>query len=100
MNLLEVAMRAGVALTDLELLIRGSAPHGIAERLEIPLMTLEQFLTQGYASANLAHRMGTSMAAAESLANAVGTQGRIGIIVGLLLFSSKPRRAAEAGGRG
>lgn len=100
MNLLEVALRAGVTLADLELLIRGSAPDGIAERLGLPLLSLEQFLTQGYASANLAHRLGTSMAATESLANAVGPQGRIGLIVGLLLLSSKQPRAAEAGGHG
>ena len=98
MNLLEVAQRTGVNLADLELLIRGGVPDGIAERLEIPLLSLEEFLVQGYASAKLAHRLGTSMAAAEELGRAVGPEGRIGIVVGLLL-SSPQRRAAEAGGR-
>jgi hypothetical protein len=98
MNLMEVALRTGVTLADLDSLIRGNAPAGVAERLGVPLLNLEQFIAQGYAGPKLAHRLGTSMAAAEALASAVGTEGRIGIILGLLL-SSVQSRAAEAGGR-
>jgi hypothetical protein len=98
MNLLEIAHRTGVTLADLELLIRGGVPDGVANRLGVPLLSLEQFLTQGYAAAKLAHRLGTSMAAAEALGTAVGPEVRIGIILGLLL-SSRQGRAAEAGGR-
>lgn len=99
MNLLEIAERAGITLSDMESLIQGFASPGIADRLGIPFLSLEQFLGQGYAAAKLAHRMGTSMAAAEALGNAVGLQGRIGIILGLLLPGAKQGRAAEAGGR-
>jgi len=93
---MEIALRTGVTATDLESLIRGNAPMGVAERLGIPVLNLEEFLWQGYASANLAHRLGTSMAAAEELGREVGAEGRIGIILGLLL-SSRQGRAAEAG---
>lgn len=98
MNLFEVAQRTGVTLADLELLLRGVAADGVAQRLVVPLLSLEQFLTHGYASAKLAHRLGTSMAAAEALGAALGPEGRIGIILGLLV-SSRQGRAAEAGGR-
>jgi hypothetical protein len=98
MNLMEVALRTGVTVVDLESLVRGNAPAGVAERLGIPVLNLQEFLGQGYASANFAHRLGTSMAAAEELGRAVGPEGRIGIIVGLLL-SARRGRAAEVGGR-
>jgi len=97
MNLMEVALRTGVTVIDLESLVRGNAPAGVAERLGIPVLNLQEFLGQGYASANFAHRLGTSMAAAEELGRAVGPEGRIGIIVGLLL-SARRGRAAEVGG--
>jgi hypothetical protein len=97
MNLMELAKRTGVTIADLESLVRGDAPVGIAERLGIPVLNLEEFLRQGYANAKMAHRLGTSMATAEELGRAVGPEGRIGIIIGLLL-SSKQARAAEGGG--
>ena|SRR5262252_7732954 len=95
-NLMEVALRTGVTVTDLESLIRGNAPAGVAERLGIPVLNLDEFVRHGYASARLAHRLGTSMAAAEELGHEVGSEGRVGIIVGLLL-GARHRRAAEAG---
>ena len=96
MSFMEIASRTGLTLADIESLIRGDASAAIANRLGVPLLALQQFLTSGDASANLAHRLGTSMGAAEELAAAVGAEGRIGIVVGLLLNTTLVR-AVEAG---
>jgi hypothetical protein len=85
MNLMEIALRAGVPPADIELLIRGHASQSVANRLGVPMLGLEDFMANGIASANVAHRLGTSMNAAEELARAVGPQGAIGIVLGLLL---------------
>ena len=96
MSLMEIASRTGVTLADIESLIRGDVSIAVANRLGVPLVALQQFLSTGDASANLAHRIGTSMSAAEDLATLLGSEGRIGILLGLLL-SAKQTRAAEAG---
>ena len=85
MSLMEIALRTHVPLADIESLIRGHASTTIADRLGVPMLNLEDFITNGYASANMAHRLGTSMSAAEELARAVGPEGTIGIVLGLLL---------------
>jgi hypothetical protein len=46
------------------------------------MLGLEDFMANGIASANVAHRLGTSMSASEELARAVGPQGAIGIVPG------------------
>jgi hypothetical protein len=47
------------------------------------MLGLEDFMANGIASANVAHRLGTSMSASEELARAVGPQGAIGIVPGV-----------------
>ena len=98
MNLMEIALRTGVPLADIELLVRGHASASIANRLGVPMVNLEEFIVRGEASATLAHRLGTSMSAAEELARAVGSEGVIGIVLGLLL--SFKSTAAKAGSDG
>jgi hypothetical protein len=85
MNLMEIALRTGVPVADIELLISGHASPSVANRLGVPILGLEDFIAHGFASANVAHRLGTSMSAAEELARAVGPQGAIGLVLGLLL---------------
>jgi len=94
MSLMEVATRMGVGLYDVELLVQGNVPEGIANRLGVPMVALRDFIKLGVASASLAHRIGTSMAAAEDLAQAVGAEGRVGVVVGLLLGASGERSKA------
>jgi hypothetical protein len=88
MSLVEIALRTGVPIADLESLIRGNVPASVAERLGVPLLSLEDFLLRGFASDSVAHRLGMSMSAAEELARTVGRDGTIGIIIGLLLSSA------------
>ena len=94
MSYMEVATRMGVGLYDIELLLEGNVPVGIANRLGVPMVALRDFIKLGVASASIAHRIGTSMAAAEDLAQSVGSEGRVGIVVGLLLSASGERSKA------
>ena len=95
MSLMEIASRTAVTLADIESLTRGDVSDAVARRLGVPLLVLQEFLARGETSANLAHRLGTSMRAAEDLAAKLGSEGRIGILLGLML-STKQGRAAEA----
>ena len=88
MSLMEISLRTGVPLADIESLTRGNATAGVAERLGVPLLSLEDFLLRGFASDSLAYRLGMSMSAAEELASTVGRDGTIGIVIGLLLSSA------------
>ena len=97
MSLREIALRAGVTLADIESLVRGVATAGVANRLGVPLLGLDEFLKHGYASATVAHRIGTSMAGAEELGREVGTEGRLGIILGLLLGTTAGERSKQRG---
>ena len=97
MSLMEIALRTGVTVEDVESLVRGNASAGIANRLGVPLLGLDEFLKHGYASAALAHRMGTSMAGAEELAREVGREGAVGIVLGLLLGASVGERWKQRG---
>jgi len=97
MSLMEIALRTGVTLADIESLVGGNASAGVANRLGVPLLGLEEFLKHGCASAAVAHRIGTSMAAAEELAREVGREGSVGIVLGLLLGASAGERWKQRG---
>src|SRR5215470_2589382 len=96
MSLMDIALRTGVPLADIESFIAGSVPKALADRLGVALLNLQEFVEQGEVSANLAHRLGTSMAGAEELGQALGKEGRVGLVLGVLL-GAKLSRAAEAG---
>ena len=100
MSLMEISLRTGVPIADIESLIRGGVPISVARRLGVPLVSLEDFLLRGMATAGVAHRLGMSMSAAEELARTVGGDGTIGIIIGLLLSSADAgsRHAKVSGG--
>ena len=97
---MEVSLRTGVPIADIESLMRGNVPASVAERLGVPLLALEDLLLRGFAGAQMAHRMGMSMSAAEELAGTIGRDGVVGIILGLLLAGTDgASRQASVGGR-
>ena len=98
MSLIEIAVRTGVPLMDIEDLVSGTVTEGIAARLGVPLLALQEFVIHGQASAKLAHRLGMSMASAEELARSLGREGAIGLVLGLLLGASGSERKNAAAG--
>lgn len=99
MSLMDIALRTGVPLVDIEDLVRGTVRETVAARLGVPMLPLEEFIRHGQSNSKVAHRMGMSMASAEELARSLGPEGAIGLVLGLLLGSSgvKRRNAATAG---
>jgi len=98
MSLMEIAVRTGVPLMDIEDLVSGAVTEGIAARLGVPLLALQEFVMHGQASAKLAHRLGMSMASAEELARSLVREGAIGLVLGLLLAArGAGRKDAVAG---
>ena len=92
MSLMDIALRTGIPLMDIEDLVQGAVTDGVAERLAVPQLALQEFVAHGQASAKVAHRLGLSMASAEELAQSLGRDGAIGLILGLLLGSSSDAR--------
>jgi len=99
MSLMDIALRTGVPLIDIEDLVSGTVTEAIAKRLGVPLLALQEFITHGQTSAKVAHRLGMSMAAAEELVRALGREGAIGLVLGLLLASGGSERKSAAGAR-
>src|SRR5262245_4363872 len=98
MSLMEIALRTGVPLADLEDLVRGTVPSSVAERLGVPMLATEELILHGQASSKMAHRLGMSMAAAEELRRSLGPEGAIGLVLGLLLGSRGHERKNAAAG--
>ncbi|MFZ0962297.1 MAG: hypothetical protein WAO35_15470 [Terriglobia bacterium] len=81
----ETAEAAGVNLGDLDFLLKGKATGNVADRLGVAIGDVEGFI-RGSASFAMTKRLGlTAVSAADELAQAAGTQGAIGILIGLLL---------------
>jgi hypothetical protein len=99
MNMMDIALRTGVPLIDIDDLVRGTVTDNVAERLGVPQLALEEFIRHGQASSRMAHRWGMSMASAEELARTLGSEGAIGLVLGLILGSKAPerRQVASAG---
>ena len=97
MSLMDIAMRVGVPLSDLEDLVRGQVTESVARRLGTPQLSLQEFISHGEAGSKVAHRLGMSMAAAEELAKTLGSQGVIGLVLGLLSSNGAGRQGAAAG---
>lgn len=92
MSLMDIALRAGVSLIDIEDLVQGTVTGNVAERLGVPMLALQEFVSHGQVGAKMANGLGMSMAAAEELAQSIGREGAIGLVLGLLLGSSGLRR--------
>jgi hypothetical protein len=99
MSLMDIALRTGVPLIDIEDLVRGAVTENVAELLGVPQLALEEFIRHGQASSRMAHRLGMSMASAEELARTLGSEGAIGLVLGLMLAAkaSERRHAASVG---
>ncbi|HEV2485740.1 MAG TPA: hypothetical protein VGT08_09430 [Terracidiphilus sp.] len=81
----DVADKAGITLGDLDCLLQGSANFNVQERLGVPMGYIEDYINRNSASEDLATLLGVHMAAAESLGASLEKQGRIGLIIGLLI---------------
>lgn len=81
----DAADRAGITLADLESLLRGTAFATVQERLGVPMGHIDDFIRANSASADLATRLGFHMGAAETLGASLGRDGRIGLIIGVLI---------------
>jgi hypothetical protein len=81
----DVADKASITLDDLECLLRGSANFNVQQRLGVPMGYIEDYINNNEASADLAALLGFHMGATESLGASLGKQGRIGLLVGLLI---------------
>jgi len=99
MSLMDIALRTGVPLADIEDLVRGTVPEAVANRLGVPLLALQEFVSHGQATAKVAHCLGLSMAAAEELAQSLGHEGTVGVLLGLLLGASGHERRNAASAR-
>ena len=93
---MDIALKTGIPLIDVEDLVSGTVTDCVASRLGVPLLALQEFVTHGQASAKVAHRLGMSMASAEDLARLLGKDGAIGLVLGLLLGASSSGRKSAA----
>jgi len=89
MSLMDIAIRTGVPLIDIEDLVRGAVTDKVAERCGVPQLALEEFIRHGQAGSRMAHRLGMSMASAEELARALGSEG-----AGMRLRPVEPSRSS------
>jgi len=96
MSLMDIALRTGIPLLDIEDLVSGTVTENVASRLGIPMLALQEFVSHGQATAKVAHRLGMSMASAEELVRFLGRDGAIGLVVGLLLGASGYQRKSAA----
>ena len=85
MNWQVVADKAQVTLDDIQCLLRGSVNYNVQERLGVPMGYIEGYISRNEASHHFEGLLGFHMAAAESLGAALEKQGRIGLVVGMLL---------------
>ena len=81
----DVAEKARINLDDLDCLLNGQVNFNVQQRLNVPMRYIEDFINRNSASEVLAELLGGNMTAAESLGKSLDRQGRIGLIVGLLL---------------
>lgn len=81
----EIAQRAGVFEGDLDSLVTGQVTAHLAARLGVSMMDVESFI-RGDASYDITARLGLdTMSAATELAQTIGRNGAVGVLIGLLL---------------
>jgi hypothetical protein len=89
MNSIPIATCVGLIPMDIDSLLQGKATAGLAMKLGVTVGDIELFI-KGSASYGITKRLGLASAdAATDLAQAVGTQGAIGIVVGLLFTGGR-----------
>src|SRR5262245_61344647 len=99
MSLMDIALRTGGPLIDIEDLARGAVTETVAERIGVPQLAIVEFIRHGEAGSRMAHRLGMRMASAEELARTLGSEGAIGLVLVLMLAAkgAERRHAASAG---
>ena len=86
MNHIEVANRIAPYLDDVDQLVLGHLTARTANRLGVTIADGEDFIRAGVVSAQMAARLRfATLAAVDELARALGREGRIGLLFGLLL---------------
>jgi len=80
-----IADRAGVSVGAIEDLFRGVAHKAVGDRLGVPVGYIEDYISHGSAAAALADCLGFNMLAAEELGSHLGKEGRVGLLIGLLI---------------
>jgi hypothetical protein len=80
-----VAQRAGVTPADLNSVFSGKASASVANKLNVPMAYIEEYIDRGSASANFAQCLGVSVVAATELGVRLSKEGRIGLVIGLLI---------------
>jgi hypothetical protein len=81
----DIANRASVSIGAIEDLFRGVAHKAIEDRLGVPMGYIEDYINRGSAAAALADCLGFNMLAAEELGSLLGKEGRVGLLIGLLI---------------
>ena len=81
----DVADRAGINQNDLDSLLQGRAFYTVEQKLGVPSGLIDDYINRNDASALLANRLGFHAGAAETLGRALGREGRIGLLLGLLI---------------
>lgn len=81
----DAAFRSGISVEDLECLLEGTAYFTVEVRLGVPMATINHFIDRNLITPELASRFKLPMTAAHRLGASLGRQGRIGLILGMLM---------------
>lgn len=85
MNHADVAIRAGIPPADLDSLLNGRAYASVSGKLGVAASNIERYVNSGSASDDLAKSLGVNMLAAEELGKNLDRNGRIGLLVGVMI---------------
>ena len=87
MSIVGLASKCSVTSVALEALIAGKVGVGIASSLGVTSSSLQTFVNGG-TSIGLAGKMGITSTTLRDLRNAIGKDGAIGLIIGLMVEKS------------
>jgi hypothetical protein len=80
-----IAASVGLNAMDIDRLLKGQATHSLAGKVGVTTKDIEDFI-EGFASESMKKRLGlNNVNATSELAQLVGRQGAIGILLGLLI---------------
>jgi len=83
-----IAAKAGITPQDLDDLIKGSVNANVATRLGVNIASIEALISGNQSHAIVASRLGLTMQDVDDLRLAIGREGAIGLILGLLILGS------------
>jgi hypothetical protein len=80
-----IAASVGLNAMDIDRLLKGQATHSLAAKVGVTTKDIEDFI-EGFASESMKKRLGlNNVNVTSELAQLVGRQGAIGILLGLLI---------------